>query len=130
MLSDRGSAPTLIFDEIDTGAGGAVAAAIGQRLQRLSEKIQVLLLRTHPKLHRKRIVIFLFQRLKAMIKGALLQLFIKWKSRSVQKKLLVCWQENRLLRRHERLLKSFLLSYHWDKIKDGQACVHLNSLHD
>src|SRR5690606_22389318 len=27
-LADRGSAPTLVFDEIDTGAGGAVAEAI------------------------------------------------------------------------------------------------------
>ena len=33
VLVDRGSAPTLIFDEIDTGAGGAVADAIGVRLQ-------------------------------------------------------------------------------------------------
>jgi len=40
-LADRGSAPTLIFDEIDTGVGGAVAAAIGQRLSRLSQKVQV-----------------------------------------------------------------------------------------
>ena len=28
-LADRGSAPTLVFDEIDTGVGGAVAEAIG-----------------------------------------------------------------------------------------------------
>jgi DNA repair protein RecN (Recombination protein N) len=41
-LADRGSAPTLVFDEIDTGVGGAVADAIGQRLARLSRKIQVL----------------------------------------------------------------------------------------
>ncbi len=41
-LADRGSAPTLVFDEIDTGVGGAVADAIGQRLKRLSEKVQVL----------------------------------------------------------------------------------------
>ena len=34
-LADRGSAPTLVFDEIDTGVGGAVADAIGQRLARL-----------------------------------------------------------------------------------------------
>ncbi|MDQ0505184.1 DNA repair protein RecN [Xanthobacter agilis] len=42
VLADRGSAPTLIFDEIDTGVGGAVADAIGQRLARLSQKVQVL----------------------------------------------------------------------------------------
>jgi DNA repair protein RecN (Recombination protein N) len=41
-LADRGSAPTLVFDEIDTGVGGAVADAIGQRLKRLSEHVQVL----------------------------------------------------------------------------------------
>ena len=41
-LADRGSAPTLIFDEIDTAVGGAVADAIGQRLARLAGKVQVL----------------------------------------------------------------------------------------
>ena len=41
-LADRGSAPTLVFDEIDTGVGGAVADAIGARLARLAEHVQVL----------------------------------------------------------------------------------------
>ena len=41
-LADRGSAPTLVFDEIDTGVGGAVADAIGQRLARLASEVQVL----------------------------------------------------------------------------------------
>lgn len=41
-LADRGSAPTLVFDEIDTGVGGAVADAIGQRLARLAKRVQVL----------------------------------------------------------------------------------------
>jgi DNA repair protein RecN (Recombination protein N) len=41
-LADRGSAPTLVFDEIDTGVGGAVADAIGQRLARLAKQAQVL----------------------------------------------------------------------------------------
>ncbi|MEM7288839.1 MAG: DNA repair protein RecN [Pseudomonadota bacterium] len=41
-LADKGSAPTLVFDEIDSGVGGAVADAIGQRLLRLSGKVQVL----------------------------------------------------------------------------------------
>ena len=36
VLADRGSAPTLVFDEIDTGVGGAVADAIGARLARLA----------------------------------------------------------------------------------------------
>jgi DNA repair protein RecN (Recombination protein N) len=42
VLADKGSAPTLVFDEIDTGAGGAVAEAIGVRLARLASKVQVL----------------------------------------------------------------------------------------
>ncbi len=42
VLADRGSAPTLIFDEIDTGVGGAVADAIGVRLARLASGVQVI----------------------------------------------------------------------------------------
>jgi DNA repair protein RecN (Recombination protein N) len=42
VLADRGSAPTLVFDEIDTGVGGAVADAIGLRLARLAAGVQVL----------------------------------------------------------------------------------------
>lgn len=42
VLADRGSAPTLVFDEIDTGVGGAVADAIGLRMARLSGQVQVL----------------------------------------------------------------------------------------
>ena len=41
VLADRGSAPTLVFDEIDTGVGGAVADAIGVRLARLGGGVQV-----------------------------------------------------------------------------------------
>ncbi|MBL8789490.1 MAG: DNA repair protein RecN, partial [Rhizobiales bacterium] len=42
VLAAKGSAPVLIFDEIDTGVGGAVADAIGKRLARLAEGLQVL----------------------------------------------------------------------------------------
>ena len=42
VLAGRGSAPTLVFDEIDTGVGGAVADAIGLRLARLGERVQAL----------------------------------------------------------------------------------------
>jgi DNA repair protein RecN (Recombination protein N) len=46
VVADQGSAPTLVFDEIDTSAGGAAADAIGQRLARLASRVQVLAL-TH-----------------------------------------------------------------------------------
>jgi DNA repair protein RecN (Recombination protein N) len=42
VLAEKGSAPTLVFDEIDTGVGGAVADAIGKRLARLAKRVQVL----------------------------------------------------------------------------------------
>jgi DNA repair protein RecN (Recombination protein N) len=42
VVAGRGSAPTLVFDEIDTGIGGSVADAIGQRLARLASGVQVL----------------------------------------------------------------------------------------
>src|SRR6185295_8078735 len=34
--------PTLVFDEVDTGIGGAEAAALGAKLQRLARKGQIL----------------------------------------------------------------------------------------
>jgi DNA repair protein RecN (Recombination protein N) len=42
ILASKGSAPVLIFDEIDTGVGGAVADAIGKRLSRLGDTLQVI----------------------------------------------------------------------------------------
>lgn len=42
VLADKGSVPTLIFDEVDAAIGGAVADAVGQRMARLAENVQVL----------------------------------------------------------------------------------------
>ncbi len=42
VLTQHGFLSTLIFDEVDTGVGGAVAAAIGQRLVKLAQYTQVL----------------------------------------------------------------------------------------
>ena len=41
-LTEKTGAPTIIFDEIDSGVGGAVADAIGQRLAKLAGRAQVL----------------------------------------------------------------------------------------
>lgn len=40
-LARAGSLPSLIFDEVDSGVGGDVAAAVGERLKRLAKNIQV-----------------------------------------------------------------------------------------
>jgi DNA repair protein RecN len=42
VLAQTGSVPTLIFDEIDTGIGGATGHTIGQRLRELGRERQVL----------------------------------------------------------------------------------------
>ena len=41
-LAEKGGAATVIFDEIDRGVGGAVASAIGERLERLARGAQLL----------------------------------------------------------------------------------------
>jgi DNA repair protein RecN (Recombination protein N) len=45
----RGSpVPTLVFDEVDSGIGGATAAAVGDRLSRVAERLQVLVVTHSP----------------------------------------------------------------------------------
>jgi DNA repair protein RecN (Recombination protein N) len=40
--------PTLVFDEVDAGVGGAAAAAVGDRLARLGGAVQVLVVTHSP----------------------------------------------------------------------------------
>jgi DNA repair protein RecN (Recombination protein N) len=47
-LAEAGTAQTMIFDEIDRGVGGAVASAIGERLSRLAQKSQLLVVTHSP----------------------------------------------------------------------------------
>ena len=47
-LAEEGGASTMIFDEIDRGVGGAVASAIGERLARLAESTQLLVVTHSP----------------------------------------------------------------------------------
>ena len=47
-LAEAGNARTMLFDEIDRGVGGAVASAIGERLARLAEDAQVLVVTHSP----------------------------------------------------------------------------------
>jgi DNA repair protein RecN (Recombination protein N) len=48
VLAASGSAPTLVFDEVDSGIGGATAAAVGERLARLSKSRQLLVVTHSP----------------------------------------------------------------------------------
>ncbi len=47
-LAQNSSQETLIFDEIDTGIGGATAEAVGERLAQLGEKVQVMVVTHSP----------------------------------------------------------------------------------
>jgi DNA repair protein RecN (Recombination protein N) len=47
-LAEEGGAGTMIFDEVDRGVGGAVAAAIGDRLARLARRAQILVVTHSP----------------------------------------------------------------------------------
>jgi DNA repair protein RecN (Recombination protein N) len=47
-LAEAGTAATMIFDEVDRGVGGAVASAVGERLARLAERSQVLVVTHSP----------------------------------------------------------------------------------
>lgn len=49
-LKEQSHVPTLIFDEIDTGLGGAVAEAMGKRLKDLSNNTQVLAITHSPQM--------------------------------------------------------------------------------
>lgn len=50
VLAQSGGLTTLIFDEIESGTGGAVAAAMGERLKRLSENLQLLVITHSPQI--------------------------------------------------------------------------------
>ena len=48
VLSSGSAVPTLVFDEVDSGVGGATAAAVGDRLARVASGVQVLVVTHSP----------------------------------------------------------------------------------
>jgi DNA repair protein RecN (Recombination protein N) len=48
VLSQGSPVPTLVFDEVDSGIGGATAAAVGERLARVATTVQVLVVTHSP----------------------------------------------------------------------------------
>ncbi len=53
VLTGAASAETLIFDEVDAGISGATAAAVGERLARLGEQVQVVVVTHSPQVAAK-----------------------------------------------------------------------------
>jgi len=52
-LANDNPLPTLVFDEVDAGVGGATAEAVGKRLQALAENVQVLVITHSPQVAAK-----------------------------------------------------------------------------
>ena len=52
-LASDNPLPTLIFDEVDAGVGGATAAAVGERLSQLAKTVQVLTVTHSPQVAAK-----------------------------------------------------------------------------
>jgi DNA repair protein RecN (Recombination protein N) len=48
VLAAADPVPVLVFDEVDTGIGGAVASAVGERLAHLAEQVQILVVTHSP----------------------------------------------------------------------------------
>ncbi len=48
VLTSAGDQPSLIFDEVDSGVGGATAHAVGERLWRLADRTQLLVVTHSP----------------------------------------------------------------------------------
>jgi DNA repair protein RecN (Recombination protein N) len=48
VLSSGSPVPTLVFDEVDADVGGATAAAVGERLTRVAQRVQVLVVTHSP----------------------------------------------------------------------------------
>ncbi len=48
VLSRASAVPVLVFDEVDSGIGGATADAVGERLSRLAQSVQVLVVTHSP----------------------------------------------------------------------------------
>lgn len=53
ILSKVDPVPTLVFDEVDSGVGGAVAEAVGDRLSKLGDNLQVLVVTHSPQVAAK-----------------------------------------------------------------------------
>jgi DNA repair protein RecN (Recombination protein N) len=53
VLAQRSTVPTMVFDEVDAGIGGATAAAVGSRLAQLAQHVQVLVVTHAPQVAAK-----------------------------------------------------------------------------
>lgn len=86
---------TMIFDEVDAGIGGATAQAVGERLARLGNQVQVLVVTHSPQVAA---VVLRILRLKNILTEMLPPPpYVSWKPKNAGRKLPVCLREKPLV---------------------------------
>jgi DNA repair protein RecN (Recombination protein N) len=48
VIAEKGNSSTMVFDEVDSGIGGAVSSAVGERLKKLADSRQVIVVTHSP----------------------------------------------------------------------------------
>ena len=100
VLSAGSRVPTLVFDEVDSGIGGATAAAVGERLVRVAEGVQVLVVTHSPQVAARGAGIFGSRRQPPAIGPR--QPWINWRRTPGARKSPACWPERSFLTQHVR----------------------------
>lgn len=88
-LAETGGCQTMIFDEVDAGVGGATAQAVGERLARLAQTVQVLTVTHSPQVAACGNSHFKVEKRRQTTLPPLM--FMNWTRRRGLRKLPVCW---------------------------------------
>ena len=98
--SELGQAGTLIFDEVDSGVGGAVAETVGRLMRSLGVSRQVLAVT-----HLPQVAAYADQHYRVTKRpksNTTISSVDPWKARSAKWKWLACWAESTCPKRHAR----------------------------
>ncbi len=99
-LADAGANLTMIFDEVDSGVGGATAQAVGERLARLASTVQVLIVTHSPQVAACGNHHFKVEKRPPVTLPP--PMFMSWTGRRVLRRSRGCWRANMLPTKRER----------------------------
>ena len=100
VLSAGSPVPTLVFDEVDSDVGGATAAAVGERLARVAERVQVLVVTHSPQVAARGAAHLRVA--KPAARGRTATRWISWTPARGARRSPACWPARRSPRRHAR----------------------------
>ena len=101
VLAGGSPVPTLVFDEVDSGIGGATAAAVGERLARVAERVQVLLVTHSPQVAARGAAHLRVAKLTGA-RAARRRGWRRWTARRGARRSPACWPARRSPRRRAR----------------------------